>query len=88
MHILLNHCRIIQRTVWVNGADVQPFQKKAQFPGADLHQLFLATWPLEVMLFQSFEEETKAIAIPVEDLQHSMPPVTEYKQVAGKGIEF
>jgi hypothetical protein len=74
--------------MWVNGTDVQPFQKKAQFPGADLQQLFLAAWPLEVMLFQSFEKETKAIAIPVEDLQHRMPPITEYKQVAGKGIEF
>lgn len=68
----------------MKGAYVQTLQEKPELPWVDLHDLFFIPGPFEVMLFQSFHEKTKAVSVPVEDLEHRMAPVAKYKQVAGE----
>jgi hypothetical protein len=65
---------------------VEPLQQPTKFARSKLQDLAFRLRPNEPVFFQPFLPETKAVALPVEDLQDGPPPVAEDEEVAGEDV--
>lgn len=85
--IFLNHTRVLQLLQRLYGPKIQTLQNEAQFPGTYFHDLISILRPFEAVLLKPFLPETKAVAVPIQNLEYGMAVVAEYKQMAGERIE-
>jgi hypothetical protein len=82
------HGHIFQGFVGLNRSEIQPLQKKPQFPATDLHHLFAALRPLEPMLFQPFLPKAESVAVPIQYLDHGATPIAEDKKMPRKRVKL
>jgi hypothetical protein len=85
MHLFSRHSPILE--LLMGTGEVQTIKEPIQLLEADPDGFICRPWPLVKMLLQSFVPQAESVLVPIEDLDHVAPSVTENEQIAGERIK-
>jgi hypothetical protein len=85
---MLIHSGVFKGGMAGHATDVQSLHYPAQLPVIDLMDVRCGCRPTEMLLLQSLLPEAKAVAVPVEHLDHIAPSIAEHKQMPGQRVHF
>ena len=71
-----------------HGQGIETVKQPGELPGVNGKHLRLAGWPAKHMPLQTLVPQTKAVAIPVEQLDDRPAAVAKAEKVTGEWIEL